>query len=335
MSCRALALLLLAATTGQAAPIRLRMAGVAPEGTTWAREVHGLSRDVEAATDGQVIMKWYLGAIAGDELEIIDRIKRGQLDGEAGAAFCERLAPSIRVLRLIGLLEGRDELRWVMTRMRHRVEAEMGKQGFVGLGFASFGAPILMTRNPVRSMDDLRKTRLWVWTEDDVVQMVLKQMGIPTVPTRLEDAARAYAEGKVDGFVTIPAGALAFQWSSQARYFTELPIGFLPGCLVVSQRAFDALPIAQQTAIRGAGAKMLAHFEDSGRTMDDQLLGGLFDKQGMKRVEVSPGFRDAFFSEARKARDTVAPQIAPKELMTTVLSWLADYRAEHSPPVKP
>jgi TRAP-type C4-dicarboxylate transport system substrate-binding protein len=319
------------ASTAHAEPVILRMAGVAPEGTMWAREVKQLARDVEAGTDGAVLMKWYLGGIAGDELTIVDRIRRGQLDGEAGAGFCERLAPSLRVLRLVGLVERRNELRYVINKLRPRLEAEVARNGFVSLGFASFGAPILMTRKPVASMEDLRGTRLWVWSEDDVAQRSLKRLGVPVVTADVTQAAALYAEGKTDGFVSIPLGGLGFQWSAQARYFTELPIGILPGCLVIAQRSFDALSVEQQAIIRSAGAKMLVHFEETGRIQDAALLDGLFDKQGMKRVPVSEALRDRFFAEARREREAVATEVTSPELLSEVLAWLADFRAEQTP----
>ena len=309
---RALLFIVLAASLASPAhaePVTLRMAGVAPEGTMWAREVHVFAREVEAETRGAVVIKWHLGGIAGDELTILDRIRRGQLDGEAGGGFCERLAPSLRVLRLVGLIERRDELRYVINKLRPHLEAEMAKNGFVSLGFASFGAPILMTRRPVASMSDLRQTRLWVWTEDDVAQRSLQRLGVPVVTADVAEAAALYSDGKTDGFVSIPLGGLGFQWSAQARYFTEIPIGILPGCMVVAQRAFDALSLDEQKTVRNAGAKMLVHFEEVGALQDQALLDGLFDKQGMKRVPVSPALHAQFSEAARREREVVATEI--------------------------
>ena len=59
----------------------VRMATPAPEGTGWAREIHAISREVEAATHDGVKLKWYLGGIAGDELQMGERVRRDQLDG--------------------------------------------------------------------------------------------------------------------------------------------------------------------------------------------------------------------------------------------------------------
>src|SRR3954451_3899123 len=96
--------LLLVSLTAHADPVRLRLAALAPEGTAWAREMKAFARDLEQATHGEVTAKWYFGGIAGDELTVLERIHKGQLDGTAGALFCEQLAPSFRVTRVVGLL---------------------------------------------------------------------------------------------------------------------------------------------------------------------------------------------------------------------------------------
>src|SRR3569832_1047536 len=60
----------------------------APEGTLWARELHTIGREGGAATGGQLQLKFYLGGIAGDEMQSLARVHKAQLDGEAGALFC-------------------------------------------------------------------------------------------------------------------------------------------------------------------------------------------------------------------------------------------------------
>jgi len=69
---------------------------------------------------------------------------------------------------------------------------------------------------------------------------------------RVEGAVRAYEEGKVDSFVGLPAAALAFQWSAQARYVIDLRVGYLTGCMLVSRRAWDALSHDDRQAIAAA-----------------------------------------------------------------------------------
>jgi TRAP-type C4-dicarboxylate transport system substrate-binding protein len=328
---RALALTFTLATLARAdGPITLRLAAIAPDGTAWARQLRAFSRDVETLTGGTVRVKWYLGGIAGDELTVLERVKRGQLDGTAGSEFCDRLGPSLRVTRLLGLFKSHEEVLFVLGKLRKRLEDEFQQHGFVDLGVGGgFGESIVFSRQPIRTLTDLEHAKLWVWDLEDVIRLQLPLMGVPLVPTSVLDAARAYDDRKLDGFIAIPGAALAFQWSSQARYYTDLSIGFLPGCFTLSTTAFDGLSLEQQRALRQASATMIAHFEDIGREQDGRLLNGLFERQGLTRVAVTSHFFNEFFDAARSTRDKLGEKLVRPELLQTVTGWLDEYRAAH------
>jgi len=311
-------------------PIVLRFAAVAPEGTGWARELKAFARDVESSTSGALRIKWYLGGIAGDDVQVGERVRRDQLDGVgSGGMLCTRLAPSMRVLSIPGLFQGREEAAYVMSRLKPVLDEEFAKSGFVNLAVAGLGSQVLITRNPVRSLADLRRGRYWVWNLDEVMLAELPEMGIRTVPLPLDAASHAYDEGLVDGFVAIPTAALAFQWSAVASYFTDLRIASLSGCLVVSNRAFDPLPLELREALRAAAAKTQMRLEELGRTQDEALLGGLFARQGLKPVPPSDSFRSEFLEAARGVRDKLGDKLVARPIVGRVIEMLADYRAEH------
>jgi TRAP-type C4-dicarboxylate transport system substrate-binding protein len=307
-------------------PVRLRMAAIAPEGTAWAREIKALSRDIETQTNGQVEMKWYLGAIAGDELTALDRIRKNQLDGMAGALFCERLAPSLWVARVVGMFQSRNEAHFVLNKLRPTLDKEIEANGFVGLGWGSFGSEVIFSRSPVRSMADLRKGQYWTWSLDELWVKELPAMGIRTLALPVEEAAQAYDEGKVDGFIGVPSAALAFQWSSRAKYFTNLSAAFLPGCIVISRRALDNITVEQQRVVRAAAAKFAIRFDDVAIRQDDALLGGLFEHQGLKKVPLEPSFVAEFYEAARRVRTELGAKLVAPALLSEVSDWVAEFR---------
>jgi TRAP-type C4-dicarboxylate transport system substrate-binding protein len=319
-------LFLLLVGNAQADPIVLRMASAVPEGTAWARVGKAFASDVVALTHGQVRVKWYLGGIAGNELQVLDRMRRDQLDGVgSGGVVCQRLAPTMRVTRLIGLLRSRAEAEFVLTRLRPRLDEEFHKAGFVNLWEAGLGSSLIFSRKPVRSLNDLHQTRLWIWDLDDLFTDGLRGVGIPVVPTSLEEAAHAFDQQKFDGYVTMPVAALAFQWSAQTRYLTNLPMGFLSGCLLMTNKTFDALPVEHQRAIQQAAAAFQAHMEEVGREQDTALVdGGLFQRQGLALVPVSDAFREGFYVAAQMVRDRDTSVTA--SLKAEVEGWLKEYR---------
>jgi TRAP-type C4-dicarboxylate transport system substrate-binding protein len=321
---------LVAALPAGAEPTTLRLATAAPDGTAWARLFKGMALDVAAESNGELALKWYFGSIAGNEMEMLDRMKRGQLDGVlSGGILCMRLAPTMRVLRLLTLFQSRDEASYVIGRLRPILDAEFIQSGYQNMAEGGLGSDILFTRTPVRTLAELRKTRLWVWDLDEPMRAQLKALGVPIVPLPVEEASRAYEEHRVDGFLAVPAAALAFQWSAQTKYMSQIHMAFLTGCLIVTNRAFDALPITARRALQTSTAKLSARIEDLGHAQDDELVNRLFAKQGLETVPLIDPFSAEFFDAARYVRDHLPNGFIPTELIQRVMALLADYRAEH------
>src|SRR5262249_26262465 len=148
---------------------------------------------------------------------------------------CQRLAPTTRAVHIVGLFQGREEALYALGRLKPHLDEEFARAGFVNLGEAGFGSDIVFSRAPVRSLGDLRQGRYWVWDLDEIYKTELPAIGVKVDPLPVDRALAAYEAGEIDGFIGIPMAALAFQWSTRARYFSDLRVGYALGCLVVSQ----------------------------------------------------------------------------------------------------
>jgi len=313
----------------RADPLVLRIASNAPEGTAWAREFKALTREIDQATSGRVTMKWYLGGIAGTDAESGERIKRGQLDGVgAGVWQCERWAPSLKVTRLPGLFRNRAELLYVATQLRPLFDEEFKRAGFMNLGFSTLGPSMVFLRDPVRSFDELRKVKLWTLVDDNTKVKLLGALGLTLVPMTFDQSRGAFDRHEVDGFLSPPGGALGFQWSTQARYLLDVVTDDILGCIAVTRTAWERIAIEDRRAVEAAIAKFVVRFDDVGRHSDEQLLGGLFEKQGLRTIRLDPRFRAAFDKAALDAVSTVGGEVAPKQLLEQVRALLTDYRAQ-------
>ncbi|HEY2748371.1 MAG TPA: TRAP transporter substrate-binding protein DctP, partial [Polyangia bacterium] len=233
-------------TADSAEPHAIKLATLAPEGTLWSRELHVMAQEIDAGTNGAVHIKLYLGAVAGDETEVAARIGKGQLDAVASAGVaCDRASPTLRAISIPGLFTTRAEGVAVSMKLRATMEAEAEKAGYQLLGVSALGQDVIFTRRPVRTMGELRALKLWRWDGDDAGIATARAMGLTIVPTPVPDAMAAMEGGRLDGFMAIPTAALAFQWSTQARYITDLRSGYLTGCVAITDRGVDLVPVAQ------------------------------------------------------------------------------------------
>jgi TRAP-type C4-dicarboxylate transport system substrate-binding protein len=321
---------LLCLTAPAAAQKTLRLATTPPDGTSWAHEIRAFQQEVERETHGTVKVKLYFGGVAGDEHEALERVRKGQLDAFLGGPGCEEVMPMLRAMALPALFQSREEAAFVTRRLAPDLEAEARANGFEAVGLSGLGPAIIFSRHEIATFEQLQKTKLWVWNVDTVAITTLRAMGLTVVPTRIELAAGSFDSGQVDGFDSIPVGALAFQWSARTPFVLDLRMRYLEGCLLVAARAFDALSYEQRQMLRAATARLDRRNEDTGAREDAMLLGGAFGKQGAKVVSPSPALRSEFFESARKVRQRAAQEAGISgELVTRIQQLLADYRAEH------
>ncbi|MCU1277920.1 MAG: TRAP-type C4-dicarboxylate transport system, substrate-binding protein [bacterium] len=301
-------------------PAQLRMGTLVPDGTAWARELKAFAREVE--DDAQLKVKFYWGGIAGDEREMLGRVKRGQLDGVAGAAVCTELAPSLQVTRLQGLFPNRDAHERLVRQIPN-VDDEFKRAGFVNLGTAGMGPSIIFTRAPVTTWAELKKMRLWRWDLDPVAWQQARMMGLDVVPLSVNGGAAAFDDGKVDGFVALAASALAFQWQSRAPNILPLEMDYLNACFLVSIASWDELSLDTQRNVRAAAAKLTRRMELVGRDVDRVVIGGTLTGHGVHARPVPAATRDAFFAAAHETRARAAAQAhVPAEALRWVLQQL-------------
>jgi hypothetical protein len=162
-----------------------------------------------------------------------------------------------------------------------------------------------------------------------MVVSLMREMGLTVVPTPVERAAREFDAGRFDGFWALPTAALAFQWSVQAPSLIHVHGEFLFGCVLVASRVFLGLSAADQHELWAASAQLRDRLDEVLRRLEQSMLGGAFQHQGVTVIEPNEKFRAELFAAANAARDRVGARLVPPELLSRVRGLLSDYRAEH------
>jgi TRAP-type C4-dicarboxylate transport system substrate-binding protein len=252
-----------------------------------------------------VQVKWYLGGIAGDELQVADRIARGHVDGTAsGGGFCQKLSPTMRVTRAQGLFRTHEEASFLLGRMRKSIEAEFKQHQLAYLGGPVIGGEYVFSKTPIRTLEEMQKAKLWRWDVDTTSIELSKLAGLDAYGVGLAELGQAFDGGKIDAYAAIPATIVAFQITSRVRYMIPDQLhGFLSGCLLVHQRMWDRLTPEQREIVSGDAVQAITRIDHVTRLMDEQLLGGLFQKQGIEAVKASDALRTALEAKFKAARE--------------------------------
>jgi len=119
----------------------------------------------------------------GDDKVVLRKIRIGQLHG--GAVVSGSLSdyfPDNQVYGLPLKFRSFEEVDYVRERMDPLLTGGLEKSGFVTFGLAEGGFAYVMSNAPVRTLDDLRKRKVWAPDNDLTTLEAVKAFGI--TPTR-------------------------------------------------------------------------------------------------------------------------------------------------------
>ena len=119
---------------------KIRFATVAPEGSTWMKVMKEYVKAVKDATNNEVTFKVYPGQVAGDEKDVLRKIRIGQLDsgGFTGVGLGE-IVPEVRILDSPFLFKSHEEIDYVSSRLFDYFSQKFEEKGFILLGWAEVG----------------------------------------------------------------------------------------------------------------------------------------------------------------------------------------------------
>src|SRR2546428_5800880 len=174
---------LLHPTRGLAEPVVIKFATLAPEGTPWMNIMEEMNQEIQEKSAGQVTFRFYPGGVAGDERDVLRKIRINQLHGGAFSGFgLGDVLPEVRVLEVPLLFRSSAEADHVAASLFEHLAAGFAQKGFVLLSLNEAGAVYIFSKNPIRTSADMARSKIWIWQGDPLPQAIFKAYGIVPVP---------------------------------------------------------------------------------------------------------------------------------------------------------
>ena len=228
----------------------MRIATLAPTGSPWMETLEKAAVEIADQTEQRVTVKYYAGGQQGDERDFIRKIKLGQLDGAAVTSMgLSMIDSSILVLQLPLLFQSQEEIDYVASKMWPYFQKKFEAKGFRLAERGEVGWIYFFSKNKVESIADLRKQKMWTWTDDQLGSAMLDKLKISGVPLGVPEVDAALTSGRVDAVFSSPLGAVALQWFSKVKYMSATPMGFGMGATVFSLDAVKKVSAADQKTI--------------------------------------------------------------------------------------
>ena len=306
----------------------IRLASLAPEESCWGDFAQKVKTYIEERSRGRAKIIWYMSGVAGDESVVLKRIEKGELQGAVLTINGMGLVnPEFRVLLLPFLIRNYAEEDFILDSMFPEFQQLAAEKGYALLGFTEVGFNRIFTREPLQSIQDLSRVKMWTWGGEDLVESVLKDVGFSnTVPLPLLEVKSALERGTVTAYYCPCYAQAGLQWYRNAGYMSDYTFGYSPGAVVIDIKYFQSLPADIQNTIRQAMDFILKPLRVVVRDEEEKAC-RILARRGMKVSKSSP----ELIAELKRRSEHIYFRYADKEysrdLLQKIINKLREFRS--------
>jgi len=306
----------------------IKLATIAPNESIWADFLNKVKMYIESRSRGRAKVIWYMSGVQGDEPEVIEKIRSGEIHG--GVITIVGLGiihSSIEVTLLPFLLQNYEEVDLILDMLYPEFQRNFQKEGFELMGFTEVGFPRFFSKKPLASMEDFRKLRVWTWEGMDIARDALASIGFQNiVPLSLYGVKEALTEDRIDVVYSPCYAILGLQWYQYTGYMTDFTMGYTPGAIVMNRDFYHRLPQDIQYLVQQAFDFVFKPLRQIIRKEEENACRG-FERRGIKRIKASPELMAELEKRSQKIYNQYADRSYSPALLQKVVNKLEKYRS--------
>ncbi len=283
-----LILLLVFSQTGQAKPMKFKIATLSPDGSMWMEKMLEGAARVAELTDKRVTFKFYPSGRMGNDKMVLKKIRIGQLHG--GAVVTGSLSQYFKANQLYAQpmkFKSLDEIDYVRKQMDDFIINGLEDKGFVTFGLIGGGFSYIMSKYRIETVQDLRQQKVWIPDNETISQDAIKAFGINPIPLPIADVRISLQSGLIDTVATSPMGALVLQWHTRVKYVTQMPLIYLHAVLAISKKQFSKVGAADQKIVRQVMGQVTKQIQAQNR-IDDEKNIEVLKSRGIEFIQPGP-----------------------------------------------
>lgn len=312
-----------------ASAVTLKVATLAPDGTSWMKEMRTGAETISERTDGRVKIKFYPGGVMGDTATVLKKMRIGQLQGGAfTGASLSQVYPDAQLYSLPLVFKSYGEVDYVRQHMDETLIKGFAEQKLAVLGISNGGFAYVISEKPLRKMDDLKGQKVWMPEGDVLTEAMFDSAGIKAIPLPVADVYTGLQTGMLNTVAGVPTGIIAFQWYANATHLTDVPLMFLTGMLVIDDKAFKRIKPADQQVVREVMGEVFERLDEINRNDNDSARKAL-QSQGIEFVQPTAEELANWEDIARDGRERLVSRAKySPELVNVMLRHIEDYRKQ-------
>ncbi len=319
-------ILLIAPHHAAAKTTTIKIATLAPDGSTYIQALNDLNAELKQQTNQGVRLRIYPGGVLGDEKDMRRKMHVGQIHGAIlTSAGLSGIFKEMDVYQIPFLFEGHDEVDYVVEKMDPFFKKGLKNKGYTLMGWSEAGFIRLLSTHPIASLDDLRKAKVWTWEEAPMAKAIFDEAEISAIPLSLPDVLVGLQTGLVEVVYAPPAGAISLQWFTKTKYMTEVPLMYLIGGVVIRKNVFNKLSSDHQQILMRLFAKYMDKLKLMIRQENQEAI-KVMAKHGVKLIYPSEDQIEEFKEISQNAMNNQTGKSFSAKVKNEIISYLEEYR---------
>lgn len=322
-----------AATVLASAPARaetvIKLATFAPANSAYHDILLELAQEWLEISKGEVVLRIYAGGVAGDEGDMLRKMRVGQLQAATiTSGGLPDIDPEFRAFQIPMMFRELDEFDHILHEMRPTLDRLMSRNGFRALGWTTAGWLNFFSREPVRVPDDLRPQRIFVWSGADRFVETWRSGGFHPVQIPSTEMHTALQSKLLDAISVPPLAALANQWFTQVPYMSTVRWAPLLAAFVITERGWQMVPEALRPELAAAADRAANKLTRVVQDYSDQSV-EVMQEYGLTVVEASPADIEIWRREVKRIFHPLIGDFIDARLVGEIQGSIDAYRASH------
>ncbi len=309
--------------------LEIKIATLAPGGSSWMQTFHSIDAEVREKTDKQVGFKFYPCGVLGDEKDMLRKMYIGQIHGAAlTSAGLSAIFSEMDVFQIPFLFESYHEVDYVTEEMDAFFQKGLDENGYILLGWSEGGFVRLMSTTPVATLDDLRKVKVWTWEDSPMTKAIFDQANVSAIPLSVPDVLVGLQTGLVDVVYAPPIGAISLQWFTKIKYMTDVNLIYLIGGLVIQKKVFNKISPDHQKILLETCRHRMNELKKTIRKENQEAI-QVMVKHGVKIITPTPAQVADFKKVSDQAMQRLEGKSFSKKIRDEVITKIEAYRKKN------
>jgi TRAP-type C4-dicarboxylate transport system substrate-binding protein len=318
-------LLLAAGQVGAQQKITFKLASLAPENTPWGVALNRMAAEWSTITNGEVDVVIYHGGVAGDEAEVLRKLRLNQIQAAVlTSQGLKSVMPEALTLSYPMLIRNNAELGVVLARIRPELDAGIARNGFVTMAWTNVGWLQIFSRAPVFTPADMRRQRLGTNADDQQMLQAFSAMGFPMVTVDLNNVLVSLNAGQLDAVYWSPIFAASAQIFGVAGNMIDLNLAPFMGGILMNQTAWRRIPERYRSRLMESSKRIEREVDNSIARLEADAINTMV-RHGLTINRPSPAQLQEWYDDMARHENRLT-EIFDRTLYLRIKGILEEYR---------